>query len=61
PLPRHNDTLKCPVSSVHPASTKQQLANHLQVPKLQILFCTYPVVEDVLRVVSPNPDLTSEI
>ncbi|THU89453.1 hypothetical protein K435DRAFT_781620, partial [Dendrothele bispora CBS 962.96] len=42
------------VLSAHLASAKQQLANHLQVPKPQILFCTYPVVEDVLRVISPN-------
>ncbi|THV07118.1 hypothetical protein K435DRAFT_772827, partial [Dendrothele bispora CBS 962.96] len=38
------------ISSVHPASAKRQLANHLQVLKLRTLFCTYPVVEDAVRV-----------
>ncbi|THV06905.1 hypothetical protein K435DRAFT_772918 [Dendrothele bispora CBS 962.96] len=47
---------KLPVSSVHPASAKRQLANHLQVPIPQILFCTYPVVEDILRLrFNPGP------
>ncbi|THU88703.1 hypothetical protein K435DRAFT_781939 [Dendrothele bispora CBS 962.96] len=41
------------VFSVHPASAKRQLANHLQVPKPQILFFTYPIVEDVLCLVTP--------
>ncbi|THU81408.1 hypothetical protein K435DRAFT_785015 [Dendrothele bispora CBS 962.96] len=41
------------VSSVHPASAKRQLANHLQVPKPQILFFTYPVIQDVLCLVTP--------
>ncbi|THU92115.1 hypothetical protein K435DRAFT_780378 [Dendrothele bispora CBS 962.96] len=49
------------VFSVHPASAKRQLTNHLQVPKPQILFFTYPVAEDVLRVISPNPNPISEI
>ncbi|THU80815.1 hypothetical protein K435DRAFT_785306 [Dendrothele bispora CBS 962.96] len=35
--------------SVHPASAKRQLKNHLQVPKPQILFFTYPVAEGVLH------------
>ncbi|THU76046.1 hypothetical protein K435DRAFT_787401 [Dendrothele bispora CBS 962.96] len=49
------------ISSVHPASAKRQLANHLQVPKPQTLSCTYPVVKDVVRVILPNPNLISEI
>ncbi|THU94047.1 hypothetical protein K435DRAFT_860952 [Dendrothele bispora CBS 962.96] len=35
------------ISSVHPASAKRQLANHLQVLKMRTLFFTYPIVEDV--------------